>query len=467
MSKRRILASTAAAAALSLCLASCGDGSRPRDDRPTFPKPTFSLAAGTYDGDQEVSITSAGGSVVHYTIDDPEVTPESAVYGGAIPIAGDGAARTIRAIACLNGYKDSPVAEASYTISYSWHAVGSAGFNGQGASRLDLALAPDGTPYVAYNSTPDPSTSSAGKLYLSRYSGGSWTAVGEALTSSGVICCRIAFDAGGTPYVAYATSNPIAAVVKRLDSGGSTWSEVGTASLPSLTGFVVALAFAPGGSDPYVFLGGATGKVLEFSGGSWQALGGASILPAGGFAGEVDLAVASGGTVYAAYTTPYSSGPASVKKFSGGAWSLVGSADFTPDDAVSISLALDPSGAPCLSFSDYKDNERYASMMRFDGSSWGFVGAEGFSPAQVYGTSLAFDPTDGAPIVGIIDGYAEATVMRYAGGSWSILGKESFSDPYDPDAYQISLAVDGSGRVYAAYQDLAAGSGVTVKRHLP
>jgi hypothetical protein len=462
------------AAALCLCLASCGGGGTEgvppeADGRPTLQAPTFSVPAGTYDGDQAVYLSAAGGAVVRYTTDGTSVTSSSPAYvGGAIEVKGDGAAMTIKAVASLDGYKDSPVARADYVISYSWHDVGPAGFNGQGASCLDLALGPDGTPYVAYNSTSDTSTASAGKLYVARFSGGSWAVVGPALSSAGVISPKLAFDAGGTPYVAYVKADSIAAVVKRLDSGGTAWSEVGAASMPSLSGFVVDLAFAPGGSDPYLFLGGGTGRVLAFAGGSWQALGGASILPSGGFAAEVDLAVAPGGTVYAAYTTPYSSGPASVKKFSSGAWSLVGSADFTPDDATSISLALDPSGAPCLSFSDYKDNERYASMMRFDGSAWAFVGGEGFSPAHVYATSLAFDPLDGAPTVGIIDGYAEATVMRYAGGSWSVLGKESFSNPYDgAAAYRIALAIDGSGRVYAAYQDLAALSGVTVKRHLP
>jgi sugar lactone lactonase YvrE len=82
--------------------------------------PAFSPDAGTYSGDQSVTISCATpDAVIHYTTDGSAPTAFSATYLGAIPVAGNKANVTIKAFATGNGMSDSPVASAAYTINYS------------------------------------------------------------------------------------------------------------------------------------------------------------------------------------------------------------------------------------------------------------------------------------------------------------------------------------------------------------
>lgn len=75
--------------------------------------PTFSPAAGTYVGNQNVTIsTSTSGATIYYTTDGSTPTTSSNVYSSAIPVTTQ---TTIKAIAVSNGMS-SDVASATYTI---------------------------------------------------------------------------------------------------------------------------------------------------------------------------------------------------------------------------------------------------------------------------------------------------------------------------------------------------------------
>ena len=78
--------------------------------------PVFSLASGTYDTNQSVTISSTAGATVYYTTDGSDPTTSSAVYSGAIALEDEGN-YTIKAIA-VNDYGTSSVATAEYTIAY-------------------------------------------------------------------------------------------------------------------------------------------------------------------------------------------------------------------------------------------------------------------------------------------------------------------------------------------------------------
>ena len=81
---------------------------------PTCSTPTFSPAAGTYLGTQNVTITTAtDGATIHYTTDGTDPTESSAAYSSAISVS---STTTIKAIAVKDGSEDSEVASATYTI---------------------------------------------------------------------------------------------------------------------------------------------------------------------------------------------------------------------------------------------------------------------------------------------------------------------------------------------------------------
>ena len=82
--------------------------------------PTFSPVAGTYAGSQEVTInTITEGATIYYTTDGTDPTTNSSVYGNAIKISEN---TTIKAFAAKDGFTNSSIASASYTIVKIEHA---------------------------------------------------------------------------------------------------------------------------------------------------------------------------------------------------------------------------------------------------------------------------------------------------------------------------------------------------------
>lgn len=82
--------------------------------------PTFSPVAGTYAGSQEITIsTTTEGATIYYTTDGTDPTTNSSVYSNAIKINDD---TTIKALAAKEGFTNSTIASASYTIVNIEHA---------------------------------------------------------------------------------------------------------------------------------------------------------------------------------------------------------------------------------------------------------------------------------------------------------------------------------------------------------
>jgi len=80
----------------------------------TVSAPTFSLDEGTYNEEKSVEISCATeGATIYYTIDGNDPTTNSTVYSGAIEIS---KTTTVKAIAVKEGYDNSEVATAIYTI---------------------------------------------------------------------------------------------------------------------------------------------------------------------------------------------------------------------------------------------------------------------------------------------------------------------------------------------------------------
>ena len=82
--------------------------------------PTFSPAAGSYEGTQSVTITSTNGATIYYTTDGSTPTANSSVYSSAISVS---STQTIKAFAKKNGLTDSEMATAEYTITEGPHVV--------------------------------------------------------------------------------------------------------------------------------------------------------------------------------------------------------------------------------------------------------------------------------------------------------------------------------------------------------
>lgn len=81
--------------------------------------PQFSPVTGTYDSDQNISISSTtAGATIYYTTDGSTPSTASNVYQAPIQVAGDGTNITIKAFAIKEGLAESAVETAIYTINY-------------------------------------------------------------------------------------------------------------------------------------------------------------------------------------------------------------------------------------------------------------------------------------------------------------------------------------------------------------
>jgi hypothetical protein len=84
---------------------------------PQAAAPAISPAAGTYGAAVNVTISdSTTGTTIYYTTDGSTPTINSAIYSKGVPIS---ATATVNAIAAVNGYLQSPMSSATYTISTS------------------------------------------------------------------------------------------------------------------------------------------------------------------------------------------------------------------------------------------------------------------------------------------------------------------------------------------------------------
>lgn len=125
--------------------------------------PTFDPAPGAYTQDIDVSISTAStGATIYYTTDGSDPSTASASYTGAIPVAGDGTAMTIRAIAVAPGTQESAIADASYSVNYH-RVVTTATPSGPGSLAEMVSLVSDGGTITFdgdYTITQDAATSS-------------------------------------------------------------------------------------------------------------------------------------------------------------------------------------------------------------------------------------------------------------------------------------------------------------------
>ncbi len=164
--KRSLLAAPYGVLVMVMSLAACTGPVGPETGGPgaaAASAPTFDPPAGAYSQDIDVSISTATpNATVYYTTNGDEPTTGSESYTGPIPVAGDGTAVTIRAIAIAPGVPESAIAEVSYSVNYQ-RVVTTANPTGPGSLSEMVSLVSDGGTVTFdgdYTITQDAATSS-------------------------------------------------------------------------------------------------------------------------------------------------------------------------------------------------------------------------------------------------------------------------------------------------------------------
>jgi len=221
----------------------------------------------------------------------------------------------------------------------SWEEVGAGSASGGGISdnnghsgRPSLAVAPDGTPYVAW----EDESGGDWEIYVKRWSGNNWEEVGTGSASGGGISDNsndsfspsLAIAPDGTPYVAWDDNSGGDAEIYVLHWSGSNWEEVGTGSASgggisdnSNDSYSLSMAIAPDGTPYVAWVDGWSVStppappptegdyeiyVLRWNGSSWEEVGAGSASGGGisdnsGSSVGPSLAITSGGTPYVAW----------------------------------------------------------------------------------------------------------------------------------------------------------------------
>ncbi|MCI0393484.1 MAG: hypothetical protein L0322_00915, partial [Chloroflexi bacterium] len=355
-----------------------------------------------------------------------------------------------------------------------WPEVGTGSATGGGISnnstasyQCSLAVAPDGTVYVAWGDEGGGDS----EIYVRRWNGSSWQEVGGGSATGGGISDNsggsyipaVAVAPDGTPYVTWRddSSGDYEIYVRRWN--GSSWQEVGSGSATgggisnnggnSLSSSV---AIAPNGT-PYIAWADLSGGdaeiyVRRWNGSSWQEVGsgsagGGGISNNNGDSQVTSLAIAPNGTPYVAWQDD-SGGDVEiyVRHWNGSSWLEVGTGSAggggisaNSGASTQAALAVGPDNMPVVAWEDVSSGMAQIYVRRWNGANWVEVGAGSAGGGGISNTNggahvpaVAADPADpaGRFVVTWSDdspGESEIYVRWWNGSSWIEAGAGSAS----------------------------------------
>ncbi|MCP1997162.1 hypothetical protein [Flavobacterium sp. HSC-61S13] len=272
----------------------------------------------------------------------------------------------------------------------SWEKVGLSGFSAGMANHVKIAISPLGVPYVAFMDDVN-----LGKATVMKFDGSQWVNVGSAGFSAGkAYHLSLAFHQTEHPYLAFSDGSVgNKASVMKFD--GTTWQIFGTSGFSN--GGCTSLNLAFNGSGvPYV--GYVDSKdflnpnitVMTFINNSWTVVGSPAFYPER--INDANLALDPTGTPYVAFRVGKYGNKANVMKFDGISWQSVGTPHFSENASTMLTFIIDRLGDPYVTFIDSgKNNTNQASVMKWNGNEWVLVGEASFSQAAVNYPRIALD----------------------------------------------------------------------------
>ncbi|MEW5985932.1 MAG: hypothetical protein AB1791_04805 [Chloroflexota bacterium] len=407
--------------------------------------------------------------------------------------------------------RSAPVAD---TPLDAWEEVGASSASGgglsntTGASRLPAAaVAPDCTPYVVWYDDSNGNT----EIYGRRWDETSWQEVGAGSASGGGISNNgsaslrpsLAIAPDGTPYVAWHNNNggTYDIYVRRWNAQSQTWEEVGSGSASgggisnnSTNSFSPAIGIAGDGVVYVAWEDGATLTsevyVRRWNGETWEEVGGASA-SGGGISNSAGnsmvptIAFAPEGVPYVAwnddtdgdeeiYVRRLSADESNWEEVGDNSAQAGGISD-NDGDSAGPAIAMATDGTPYVVWRDNSNGNYDIYVRRWNetAGNWDEVTAGSASGGGIsnssghsYSPTMAIAP-DGTVYVAWDDvsdseGDTEIYVRRWSGGDWEEVGVGSASaggiSNNSSTSSNPSLAVSPEGIVYAVWEDDLSGN---------
>jgi hypothetical protein len=274
-----------------------------------------------------------------------------------------------------------------------------------------------------------------------------WYQIGASSMPSSTAEWTCLTGSGNTLYMVYKDTSDNYA--KAITWDGTTWSSIGTIS----PGQVGQVASCISGSDVYAAFtdnsNSSKATVKKYSGGTWSVVGSRNFTPSSSFIWQQSLCVA-GSDVYLVY----SANSVGLMKFSGGSWTSVGPSIVAYGLAWYTTVAVDNAGTPYVSF---QDSSYVLSSVVFNGSSWISSGTGLYTGTSEYINNAS---NNGSIYITYKETYSstKAVVKKLAGSVWSDVGTQPFTDGA---ANGAMFAFEGNN-IYVCYTDLSRSNKETV-----
>jgi hypothetical protein len=271
-------------------------------------------------------------------------------------------------VAAFNDYTDVPKLKVLCLPpnGETWEALSPTSLPIAWTSQLDLAVGPDGQPYLAYKEED-----SEWKASVSRFDPNlqEWVQVGQAAFSDGPVnFLSLDVSPRGVAYVAFYDENLNGrATVMRCTPETHTWEKVGPAGFTEIKTGETTIRIAADETPYLAFIDGAIedkpARVMRFREGVWQTFISDRASP--GAAHQIDLSIDSQNQALLAFSDAQNAAGITVMRANEikGQWDVLGAAGTSAGKAVSISLALDGQSHPWVAFAEGRANK--LSVMRW------------------------------------------------------------------------------------------------------
>ncbi|MEO7425247.1 MAG: hypothetical protein ABI036_08670 [Fibrobacteria bacterium] len=353
--------------------------------------------------------------------------------------------------------KDTPPSARAEHFQY----VGDADFSTSGSYSVALRVNRDGMAYVAFTDASD-----SGRAVVMRFSPASrrWEKLdGSGLSVGAVYVFDLALGPDGTPYLAFIDEgDSMRATVKHWEPDSQRWELVGRKEATPIGVSQLALEMDPAGEPVLAYkderhFGRATVLRYGKAGNEWNTVGDSGFTDA-----EVNflsLAIDPAGTPYVGYYDEERTGRGSAMRYVGQAegWKPAGELGFSPGKANNVVMAIGADGTPYFGYADGFDFTFKATVRRLTAGTWAPVGAESFSSGQVLSLAMAISPK-GAPYVAFCnyDQGGALNMLRWddAAGAWRDVDASNLAVIF---GRSVALAFGPSGEPWIAFVKKESG----------